>query len=120
MKIRSSLQKICDKCEIVRRNRTLYVVCGRNPKHKQRQGVSTMTPPAAAAACSSCYSTTFSITNPSPVFTVHTPSFSLGAPLASWASSFGPVNMVRGSQSQMFKRPDIPIAQWWNGQQGRN
>jgi large subunit ribosomal protein L36 len=37
MKVRSSVKKICDKCEIVRRSGTLYVIC-ENPKHKQRQG----------------------------------------------------------------------------------
>lgn len=37
MKVRASVKKICDKCKIVKRKGTLYVVCS-NPKHKQRQG----------------------------------------------------------------------------------
>lgn len=37
MKVRSSVKKICDKCQIVRRKGRIYVVC-QNPKHKQRQG----------------------------------------------------------------------------------
>ncbi|MCX6806926.1 MAG: 50S ribosomal protein L36 [Candidatus Berkelbacteria bacterium] len=37
MKVRASLKKICSKCQIIKRNRKLYVIC-QNPKHKQRQG----------------------------------------------------------------------------------
>ncbi|MBF0103719.1 MAG: 50S ribosomal protein L36 [Deltaproteobacteria bacterium] len=37
MKVRSSVKKICDKCTIIKRRRTLRVICS-NPRHKQRQG----------------------------------------------------------------------------------
>ncbi|MFA6105073.1 MAG: 50S ribosomal protein L36 [Patescibacteria group bacterium] len=37
MKVRASVKKICLKCKIVRRNRTLRVIC-ETKKHKQRQG----------------------------------------------------------------------------------
>ncbi|WP_459838187.1 50S ribosomal protein L36 [Halanaerobaculum tunisiense] len=37
MKVRPSVKPICDKCKVVRRNGTVYVIC-ENPKHKQRQG----------------------------------------------------------------------------------
>ncbi|MFH1610044.1 MAG: 50S ribosomal protein L36 [Candidatus Bipolaricaulota bacterium] len=37
MKVRSSVKKICDKCQVIRRCGRLWVLC-RNPKHKQRQG----------------------------------------------------------------------------------
>ncbi|MBU3759063.1 MAG: 50S ribosomal protein L36 [Candidatus Omnitrophica bacterium] len=37
MKVRSSVRRICENCKIVRRKRTVYVICT-NPKHKQRQG----------------------------------------------------------------------------------
>lgn len=37
MKVTTSIKKRCSKCKIVRRKRTLYVIC-ENPKHKQRQG----------------------------------------------------------------------------------
>ncbi|MGB7957526.1 MAG: 50S ribosomal protein L36 [Minisyncoccia bacterium] len=37
MKVRSSVKKICAKCQIVKRNGRIYVVC-KTPKHKQRQG----------------------------------------------------------------------------------
>ena len=58
MKVRASLQKICSACTIVRRKSKLYVICARNPKHKQRQGVSTLTEAHAhaAAQCPSCHS----------------------------------------------------------------
>ncbi|MBU0708624.1 50S ribosomal protein L36 [Patescibacteria group bacterium] len=38
MKVRSSVKTFCESCKIVRRARVLYVICKRNPKHKQRQG----------------------------------------------------------------------------------
>ena len=37
MKVRASIKKICNKCQIIRRNGILRVIC-ENPKHKQRQG----------------------------------------------------------------------------------
>lgn len=38
MKVRASVKKICDKCQLIRRNGVLIVRCKDNPKHKQRQG----------------------------------------------------------------------------------
>lgn len=38
MKVRSSVKKLCENCKIVRRKGTVYVICKKNPKHKQRQG----------------------------------------------------------------------------------
>ncbi|MFZ5424709.1 MAG: 50S ribosomal protein L36 [Patescibacteria group bacterium] len=38
MKVRASVKKICRDCKIVRRKGVVLVICGRNPKHKQRQG----------------------------------------------------------------------------------
>ncbi|AFR98168.1 50S ribosomal protein L36 [Cryptococcus neoformans C23] len=38
MKVRSSVKKFCDGCLIVRRKGRIYVICSKNPKHKQRQG----------------------------------------------------------------------------------
>ncbi|MBU6447683.1 50S ribosomal protein L36 [Patescibacteria group bacterium] len=38
MKVRASIKKICKDCKIVRRRGKLYVICPKNPKHKQRQG----------------------------------------------------------------------------------
>jgi large subunit ribosomal protein L36 len=38
MKVRSSVKKICRDCKIVRRKGRIYVICKKNPKHKQRQG----------------------------------------------------------------------------------
>ncbi|MDD2696703.1 MAG: 50S ribosomal protein L36 [Candidatus Pacebacteria bacterium] len=38
MKVRPSVKKICKNCKIVRRKGRIYVICERNPKHKQRQG----------------------------------------------------------------------------------
>ncbi|MEK7657820.1 MAG: 50S ribosomal protein L36 [Patescibacteria group bacterium] len=38
MKVRSSVKKICKNCKTVRRQGRIYVICDKNPKHKQRQG----------------------------------------------------------------------------------
>nr|YP_010975047.1 ribosomal protein L36 [Amyema miraculosa]WNR57944.1 ribosomal protein L36 [Amyema miraculosa] len=37
MKIRTSVRKICEKCQLIRKRRRIIVICF-NPKHKQRQG----------------------------------------------------------------------------------
>ncbi|KAF7784296.1 hypothetical protein Agabi119p4_461 [Agaricus bisporus var. burnettii] len=38
MKVRASVKVMCDGCSIVLRKGRVYVVCSKNPKHKQRQG----------------------------------------------------------------------------------
>lgn len=38
MKVRPSVKKICKDCKTVRRGTRVYVICEKNPKHKQRQG----------------------------------------------------------------------------------
>ena len=37
MKVRASVKKICEKCQVIRRHGVVRVIC-ENPKHKQRQG----------------------------------------------------------------------------------
>lgn len=41
MKVRSSVKKLCEFCRVVKRRGRVYVLCTANPKHKQRQGIST-------------------------------------------------------------------------------
>ncbi|KAM3418915.1 Ribosomal protein [Cercospora zeina] len=40
MKVRSSVKKLCEGCKSVRRKggKYVYIICSKNPKHKQRQG----------------------------------------------------------------------------------
>ena len=38
MKVKASIKKRSDECQIVRRNGRLYVINKKNPKEKQRQG----------------------------------------------------------------------------------
>ena len=38
MKIKSAVKRLCEHCYMVRRGKTLYVRCTKNPRHKQRQG----------------------------------------------------------------------------------
>ena len=37
MKVRASVKRICNKCQIIKRHGIVRVIC-ENPKHKQRQG----------------------------------------------------------------------------------
>ncbi|KAM7516439.1 hypothetical protein LguiA_006022 [Lonicera macranthoides] len=41
MKVRSSVKKMCEFCRTVKRRGQVFVLCTANPKHKQRQGMST-------------------------------------------------------------------------------
>ncbi len=38
MKVKASIKKRSEDCQIVRRKGRLYVINKKNPKHKQRQG----------------------------------------------------------------------------------
>eukprot|EP00873_Tetraselmis_striata_P007006 jgi/Tetstr1/427270/TSEL_001723.t1 len=51
MKVRSAVRKLCEACRLVRRRGHLYVVCDKNPKHKQRQGAHTAILENEACAC---------------------------------------------------------------------
>ena len=37
MKVRPSVKKMCDKCQLIKRHGKVMVICS-NHKHKQRQG----------------------------------------------------------------------------------
>jgi large subunit ribosomal protein L36 len=37
MKVKASVQKICEHCKVVRRKGVVRIIC-KNPRHKQRQG----------------------------------------------------------------------------------
>jgi len=39
VKVRSSVKPICEYCRVIRRRGRVMVICSKNPKHKQRQGV---------------------------------------------------------------------------------
>ena len=38
MKVRTSVKKMCEHCRVVKRVRTVRIICEKNPRHKQRQG----------------------------------------------------------------------------------
>ena len=38
MKVRASVKKRCDQCQVIRRKGVVRVICKSNPRHKQRQG----------------------------------------------------------------------------------
>lgn len=39
MKVRTSVKKICTDCQFVKRDNVVRVICKKNPRHKQRQGL---------------------------------------------------------------------------------
>lgn len=42
MKVKASLKLICPDCYFVRRGKNLFMRCNSNPRHKRRQGFSTL------------------------------------------------------------------------------
>ncbi len=38
MKVKASVRRICEHCKVVRRKGVVYIICKKNPKHKQKQG----------------------------------------------------------------------------------
>jgi len=42
MKVRSAIRKMCPHCQIIKKGTVRYVICLTNPRHKQRQGFSTL------------------------------------------------------------------------------
>ncbi|KAI8471072.1 MAG: mitochondrial ribosomal protein L36 [Monoraphidium minutum] len=41
MRVRGSVRRLCEYCFVVRRRGKLFVMCKKNPKHKQRQWFTT-------------------------------------------------------------------------------
>ncbi|MEX0939976.1 MAG: 50S ribosomal protein L36 [Candidatus Babeliales bacterium] len=39
MKVRTSVKKMCKDCQVVRRENVVRIICKKNPRHKQRQGL---------------------------------------------------------------------------------
>jgi large subunit ribosomal protein L36 len=39
MKVLASVKKICRNCKIIRRKGVVRVICSKDPRHKQRQGL---------------------------------------------------------------------------------
>ncbi|XP_021899241.1 uncharacterized protein LOC110815663 isoform X1 [Carica papaya] len=70
MKVRSSVKKMCEFCRTVKRRGRVYVLCTSNPKHKQRQGMSTFANEEAmpSIGCFGC------CTKPAPIIAVDEPS----------------------------------------------
>ncbi|MCL7027030.1 hypothetical protein MKW94_007228 [Papaver nudicaule] len=58
MKVRSSVKKMCEFCRTVKRRGKVFVLCTANPKHKQRQGMSTFAYDGALPPVSSEMTTT--------------------------------------------------------------
>ncbi|XP_010254406.1 PREDICTED: uncharacterized protein LOC104595390 isoform X2 [Nelumbo nucifera] len=57
MKVRASVKKLCEFCRTVKRRGRVYVLCTANPKHKQRQGISTFAYEGSVPSLSSEMST---------------------------------------------------------------
>ncbi|KAM7268729.1 hypothetical protein ACFE04_010895 [Oxalis oulophora] len=55
MKVRSSVKKMCEFCKTIKLRGRVYVICSSNPKHKQRQGMSTFALDGVAIAPTQTY-----------------------------------------------------------------
>jgi large subunit ribosomal protein L36 len=49
MRVRCAVKKICKSCSMVRRGKKVFVICSADPRHKQRQGFSTLAGAALGA-----------------------------------------------------------------------
>ena len=49
MKTKSAIKRLCKHCKIVKRRGRNFVICKKNPRHKQRQGFHTATGAASMA-----------------------------------------------------------------------
>jgi large subunit ribosomal protein L36 len=93
MKVRSSVKKVCTECYIVRRGKVRFVCCKKNPKHKQRQGLHTMTENLTSANSFPTFIPTTPTTLPLPAF-----------PVAPSVSVSHAISSARSPQSkQLFK-----------------
>jgi ribosomal protein L36 len=50
-KVRAAVKRICEACRLVRRGKRLYVLCEKEPRHKQRQGLGRTMPPQGSVHC---------------------------------------------------------------------
>ncbi|KAL6636686.1 hypothetical protein ACP70R_024258 [Stipagrostis hirtigluma subsp. patula] len=62
MKVRASVKRLCSFCKVVKRRGIVFIQCKANPKHKQRQGYSTVAeaalllpPPASGSASAAAF-----------------------------------------------------------------
>ncbi|KAJ7956703.1 Ribosomal protein [Quillaja saponaria] len=86
MKVRSSVKKMCEFCRTVKRRGRVYVLCTANPKHKQRQGMSTFAYDGPSSPVTFEASSKLQIT----------PSYSLRAGLASLVPRRHDLSMLYG------------------------
>ena len=63
MKTKSAIKRLCKSCKIVKRRGRNFVICKKNPRHKQRQGFHTTT--GAALVGSNGFNITQQSTYPS-------------------------------------------------------
>ncbi|KAL8129584.1 hypothetical protein V2J09_018739 [Rumex salicifolius] len=87
MKIRSSVKKMCEFCKTVKRRGRVYILCTANPKHKQRQGIST--------------------------FANEAPLISMSTEIACTHQVSNTTNMQVGLASLLGKRQDLPVMLGW-------
>eukprot|EP01006_Ploeotia_vitrea_P057757 TRINITY_DN68220_c0_g1_i1.p2 TRINITY_DN68220_c0_g1~~TRINITY_DN68220_c0_g1_i1.p2 ORF type:complete len:110 (-),score=40.34 TRINITY_DN68220_c0_g1_i1:58-387(-) len=52
MKVRAAVKRMCQACQVVRRRGRVFVICKRDPKHKQRQGLMTANTTSSGASVS--------------------------------------------------------------------
>ncbi|KAK2357865.1 hypothetical protein P8452_77074 [Trifolium repens] len=72
MKVRSSVKKMCEYCRTIKRKGRVYIMCTANPKHKQRQGISTFANDASSHNLSVDISSSSATQEIKPIHTLRT------------------------------------------------
>ncbi|CAN0838636.1 50S ribosomal protein L36 [Linum grandiflorum] len=105
MKVRSSVKKMCEFCQIIKRRGHIYVLCSSNPKHKQRQGMTTFSHQVSLCVilCSSFLFTTIDIVVLSFLWI-------LGTFFFIWINLCLAFVLVKSSASQNYCPPTYPVS----------
>ena len=111
MKVKSAIKAICKHCYVVKRGKTRYVYCKKNPKHKQRQGFHTMA--CAQQSCDqNCEDNSLGLEFDFLTLTLNTP-ISLPATIINPLDQNA--NVVQKEQKVPKYHPELGISQiYWN------
>ena len=77
MKTKSAIKRLCKHCKIVKRRGRNFVICKKNPRHKQRQGYHTAAAAAQTPEVATFDSTALPLLSVNASFPVNSNGFSL-------------------------------------------
>lgn len=117
MKVRSAIKAICKNCYVVRRGKSRYVYCTKNPKHKQRQGYHTQAGDFFEGACFCGMLNTSAITSESALSMNVKPTLSSIPAVATNMRSFNALTMPNSALGGIGSRN---FSTTTNGYKGSN